>query len=124
VVVGTLAFLPMLLVTALELPPMAIAAAAVLGGMEQALYWTIWQTALHRRIPSDTLSRISSFDWLGAYAFQPLGYAIAGPLAVLLHDRGVLWLGSGVLTLAVIIMVVAVPEIRQSEAIVVPDGLR
>jgi len=50
---------------------MAISAVAALGGMEQALCWIIWQTALHRRIPSDTRSRISSSVWLGTYACQP-----------------------------------------------------
>jgi hypothetical protein len=41
----------------------------------------LWYTALHERIPRESLSRVSSFDWLGSLVFQQAGYIAAGPLA-------------------------------------------
>ena len=43
---------------------------------------TPWMTALQRNVPEHALSRISSFDWLGSVALNPIGYALIGPLAV------------------------------------------
>ncbi|MFD0392367.1 MFS transporter [Streptomyces nogalater] len=80
-VAGTFTFVPMIWLLAADAPAVAIALAGVLVGVEQSLYWTYWQTTLHRHVPSEVLSRVSSFDWLGAYAFEPIGYALAGPVA-------------------------------------------
>ena len=38
-------------------------------------------TTLQRNVPEHALSRISSFDWLGSVALNPIGYALIGPLA-------------------------------------------
>jgi hypothetical protein len=32
-------------------------------------------------VPEHLLSRLSSFDWLGSVALNPIGYALVGPLA-------------------------------------------
>ena len=34
-----------------------------------------------RRIPQESLSRVSSYDWFGSLLFNPLGLALAGPIA-------------------------------------------
>ena len=39
-------------------------------------------STLQRFVPEHALSRISSFDWLGSVALNPIGYALIGPLAV------------------------------------------
>jgi hypothetical protein len=41
----------------------------------------IWTTVIQRRLPEHALSRISSYDWLGSVALNPIGYALVGPLA-------------------------------------------
>ncbi|WP_018215953.1 hypothetical protein [Salinispora vitiensis] len=47
------------------------------------MYWTFWQTAVQENVPSSVLSRVSSYDWLATYAVGPVGYLVAGWLAVL-----------------------------------------
>ena len=37
------------------------------------------------------LSRVSSYDWFGSLAFQPLGFAIWGPVAELAGVSTTLW---------------------------------
>jgi len=54
--------------------------AAVLGGAGLALFDTWWSTALAERVPSDRLSRVSSYDWLVSAGLLPAGYVAVGPL--------------------------------------------
>src|SRR4029079_2990303 len=67
---------------AVSLPLPAIAAVALTTGMGFAIGDTLWTTALQRNVPEHALSRISSFDWLGSVALNPIGYALIGPIAV------------------------------------------
>jgi MFS family permease len=64
--------------------------ATVLAGVGLALFDVWWLTALAERIPPDALSRVTSFDWMTSFALLPLGYVIAGPLAMRLSDVQVL----------------------------------
>jgi MFS family permease len=41
----------------------------------------IWMTTFQQRIPEHLMSRLSSFDWFGSVVFNPIGYAVVGPLA-------------------------------------------
>jgi hypothetical protein len=52
-----------------------------LAGAGIAVFDILWMTALAERIPPQSLSRVSSYDWMISGALLPLGYAIAGPLA-------------------------------------------
>jgi MFS family permease len=56
--------------------------ASVLGGAGFALFDVWWLTALAERIPPESLSRVTSYDWMVSFALLPLGYAVMGPLAV------------------------------------------
>jgi MFS family permease len=60
-----------------------IAFGAFLFGITLDLWGTIWSTALQRKVPRDSLSRVSSFDAMGSLLFRPVGLAIAGPLSTL-----------------------------------------
>ena len=60
---------------------------AMLTGVGFALAVTVWFTALQIFIPSDSLSRVSSFDWLGSLALNPIGYAVVGPLSAAIGER-------------------------------------
>jgi MFS family permease len=62
-------------------PTAVIAVAAALGFAGSGFSNALWFTALQERIPRQALSRVSSYDWLGSIAFQPAGFALAGPLA-------------------------------------------
>ncbi|MFD7713935.1 MFS transporter [Streptomyces sp. NPDC059786] len=54
--------------------------AALLAGVCTDIFGVLWTTTLQREVPADSLSRISSYDWLGSMALAPLGLALAGPL--------------------------------------------
>jgi MFS family permease len=60
-----------------------IAFGAFLFGITLDLWGTLWSTALQRKVPRDSLSRVSSFDAMGSLLFRPVGLAIAGPLSTL-----------------------------------------
>jgi MFS family permease len=60
--------------------PAAIAAAGALGFAALSFSNALWLTTLHERIPRGSLSRVSAYDWLGSRLFQPIGYALAGPV--------------------------------------------
>lgn len=68
-------------------PLTALVACAAFTGMSFGVAGTIWFTALQRLIPRESLSRVSSFDWLGSLALNPLGYALVGPLSAAIGER-------------------------------------
>jgi len=61
-----------------------IAVGAFLFGITLDLWGTLWSTALQRKVPRDSLSRVSSFDAMGSLMFRPIGLAIAAPFSTLL----------------------------------------
>jgi predicted MFS family arabinose efflux permease len=61
-----------------------ISICAFFFGITLDLWGTLWYTALHRKVPRDALSRVSSFDALGALIFKPIGLAIAAPISLLI----------------------------------------
>jgi hypothetical protein len=64
-----------------------------------ALFGVWWETALAERVPPHTLSRVSSYDWMGSLALLPLGYLLAGPLGEAFGASLVLVVGSACATL-------------------------
>ena len=63
--------------------PMSMAViviAALVAGISLDLFSVLWDTALQKNIPNDSLSRVSAFDWLGSFALSPIALAVAGPL--------------------------------------------
>lgn len=61
-------------------PLWATVLAALLAGVCTDVFGVLWTTTLQREVPADSLSRISSYDWLGSMSLAPLGLALAGPL--------------------------------------------
>jgi hypothetical protein len=101
----------MLLGLAVPVPPIALAVLSFVNGIGFALGGTLWFTALQRNVPEHALSRISSYDWLGSIALNPIGYALIGPIAVAIGTSATLAL-AGVLNIAVVITIVLVPSVR------------
>jgi MFS family permease len=111
--------LGVLTVSLWSLPPLALAAgwplwpvvaAALVGGAGQAIFNVLWETTLQRSVPSEMLSRVSSYDWFGSFVFQPVGQAIAGPVSGALGSPLTLLLsGAGV---ALTVLAIAVPSVR------------
>jgi MFS family permease len=96
-------------------PVALVAACAFLGGIGLALGDTLWTTTLQRRVERDKLSRVSSFDWLGSLALNPLGYAVVAPLAAGIGARATLVAAGCVLALAAILPLLSA-QVRQLPA--------
>jgi hypothetical protein len=74
----------------------------------------IWFTTFQLQVPDHLISRLSSFDWFGSVALNPLGYALVGPLANTLGTAATLYLAAA-LNLVVSITVAASPAVRRLE---------
>ena len=99
---------------AVPLPLIGLAIVSFAVGIGFALGNTLWMTALQRNVPKHALSRISSFDWLGSVALNPVGYALIGPIAGVVGPSEALLI-AGVLNIAVCISVALVPAVRSIE---------
>jgi MFS family permease len=97
---------------ALELPAVYIAAVSLLSGAGLMISNTIWETTLQRHVPAESLSRVSSYDWFGSLAFQPIGFAIWGPVAELNGVSATLWVAFAV-QIATTTVLLLVPSIRR-----------
>ena len=102
-----------LLLAALAVPVslVAITVVSFALGVGFALGNTLWITALQRNVPDHALSRISSFDWLGSVALNPIGYALIGPIAAVIGTSETL-LVAAILNVAVCLSVLLVPSVR------------
>jgi hypothetical protein len=89
-----------------------IAAVCFLVGVGFALGNMLWITALQRNVPEHLLSRISSFDWLGSVALNPIGYALIGPIAAVLGTGETLLIAAALNSAVIIGSVVLVPSLR------------
>ena len=107
---------------ALRAPLPSIAAAAVLAGFAFSYGTVVWDTSLQRQIAPEKLSRVSAYNWMGAMAFLPAGYALAGPVAQGIGISTYLWIGAVwvVLSTAVVLCVRDVREFRGDEPLGAP----
>jgi hypothetical protein len=97
---------------ALRAPEGVIIGASALSGFAIAVFVTLWESTLQLEVPSEALSRVAAYDWLGSYALIPVGYVLAGVLATHLGDRGALTV-SALWALVSSAVVIALPSIRR-----------
>lgn len=95
---------------------------ALLSGAGMMLGMSVWESTLQRNISGESLSRVSSYDWFGSFAFYPLGLAIWGPLAAAIGVSVSLWIAFG-LFMAAIVALLALPDIRRLPADPLSAGL-
>ena len=88
-----------------------IAFGAFLFGITLDLWGTLWSTALQRRVPRDSLSRVSSFDAMGSMMFRPVGLAIAAPLSTLFGIENFLQILAAITVVAIIVPLLD-PQVR------------
>jgi predicted MFS family arabinose efflux permease len=100
---------------AAEAPVALIALGALFGGVAMMLGNAVWESTLQARVPAESLSRVSAYDWFGSLAFNPVGMAIWGPIAVLIGIDSALWLAAA-LVLASTLTLLSVPAIRHFKA--------
>jgi MFS family permease len=80
---------------------LVIAICAFFFGITLDLWGTLWYTALHRMVPRDALSRVSSFDAMGALVFKPIGLAIAAPISLLIGIDNLIYILIAISVLAI-----------------------
>lgn len=108
--VGMLSVLPVLLL-AVPAPLALIVIAALISGVGPMVFNTLWETTLQRHIPASARSRVSSYDWCGSVALQPIGYALVGPLATGVGVSVALYLCGG-LEIILVAALLTVHDIR------------
>ena len=94
----------------LGLPLWALTANAALVGAGLAVHLALWFTVFQQQVPEAARSRVSSYDALGSFVLIPLGSAVAGPVASVVGVSATL-IGSGVISVACILVVIAQPSV-------------
>ncbi|MEW2625409.1 MFS transporter [Streptomyces sp. NPDC048106] len=89
----------------------AMAAGAALAGAGMSFWGVMWATSVQTQVPAEALNRIHAYDVAGSLAMMPVGQAVAGPAAGVLGAGHVL-LVAAVTSLAVVVLLLAVPAIR------------
>jgi predicted MFS family arabinose efflux permease len=102
---------PAMALLALRAPAPAIAATQAIGGIGMGLFGAVWQTTLQQHVPEQALSRVSAWDWMGTFAFLPLGLILAGPVSDAIGISTTLWVSVGYLV-ASTLAVLLVPSVR------------
>lgn len=96
-------------------PLLALLVSAVLVGIAMDIFYVVWATTIQQNVPSESLSRVNSYDSFGSFVFGPIGIMIAGPLAVAIGIQNTLLIGAGLAVLAVV-GALLVPSVRNLEA--------
>lgn len=92
-------------------PLAAIIAVALIDGSSGPLFNVYWFTALQHDVPASEQSRVSSWDYLGSLALQPLGLAATGPIAAAIGVSTTLY-AAGILFALLTVAVLAIPAVR------------
>jgi hypothetical protein len=83
------------LVLAFHPTTLLLSIAATGAGFAFALGSVVWDTTLQRYIPPQKLARVASYGWMGAMVFLPAGYALAGPISMVIGLKPYLVLAAG-----------------------------
>jgi MFS family permease len=106
--------LPLIALASRSSLTMVVAAAAVAGiGLEQ--FEVGWSTVLQQQIPSDRLSKVSSYDLLGSFAFIPIGFALGGPISSEVGVDTTVW-GAAAIVIVATVAVLASHQVRTMPA--------
>jgi MFS family permease len=97
------------LVPPVPVPVLMAAVAAAFASI--AIGNALWDTMLQQHVPQETISRVSSLDWMVSLVFMPLGYTAAGPLADRIGVEETLLLAAALGTVASLSLLL-VPSIR------------
>ena len=83
-IVGSAFFGVQMVAYGLLAPLWVLVAAAAIAGVGLAIHLSLWFTVFQQEIAAEMQSRVSSFENLGSFVLNPIGTALAGPLAVTL----------------------------------------
>jgi hypothetical protein len=102
-------------------PALLIAGAFLLGFGAGELMNTWWFTLLQQHVPERARSRVSSYDWLVSFIFQPIGFLAVGPISQAVGFTATL-VGAASLLLVTWIAVTLLPSIRSVTWAAPPDS--
>lgn len=88
---------------------------AVLVGIALDIFYVVWATTIQQNVPSESLSRVNSYDSFGSFVFGPIGIFIAGPVALTIGPETTLIIGAFISLLAIVGSLM-VPGVRNLEA--------
>jgi MFS family permease len=105
---------------AAQAPIWAIVPFTLLAGAGPIGFNTLWWTTLQQHVPKDAISRVISFDFAGSFALQPLGYLLAGPVAVAVGVPAA-FLIFGAAGLVPLLSNFLIKDVRELEALPTPE---
>ena len=111
---------PAMILLAMRAPAPLTAALNAVGGAGMGLFGALWQTTLQQHVREDALSRVSAWDWMGSYAFLPLGLVLAGPVSAVIGISATLWISVAFIVLSTI-AVLLVPDVRNLRRLDAPE---
>jgi MFS family permease len=115
-----LLYAPAVALLALRAAAPVIAAAQAIGGIGMGFFGAVWQTTLQQHVREEALSRVSAWDWMGSFAFFPLGFILAGPVSHAIGISTTLWISVGYLIVSTL-AVLLVPSIRNLRRLDEPE---
>ena len=104
-----------LVLLALHAPAPLVAADSFVTGMCAVVFAILFDTALQQHVPEQALSRVTSYDWFGSLALEPVGMALVGPVALALGVEETLWLAAAAV-FATTLVPLAVPGVWRVRA--------
>jgi hypothetical protein len=73
--------IPLLVALAVGASPLVQLGTAVCYGVALTFPDSLWYTAMQQHLPPDSLSRVSSYDWMGSLVLRPVGFLCAAALS-------------------------------------------
>jgi hypothetical protein len=104
-----------------HLPIWGIGLLELLTGICVTGMFTLWETSLGEHIPSGSLSRVSSYDYLSSTGMIPLGNVLVGGMAALLGVYPTL-LAMTVVGIGAALVVISIPAVRHLPRGTLPEA--
>lgn len=98
-------------VLALSVPYAVMACGFFVSGISLPFFQILFTPLMQTKIPSDKISRVSSYDQVGSMCLMPLGFALVAPMTDLFSAHHVLWFSAFMVVVASI-TVLMVKDIR------------
>lgn len=96
-------------------PIIVLLLSAIAVGIAMDIFYVMWATTIQQNVPSESLSRVNSYDSFGSFVFGPLGIIVAGPLAIAIGVNETLIIGAAISAVAILASLL-VPGVRNMEA--------
>jgi MFS family permease len=91
-------------------PLWVLLVASIVAGVGVAYHVSLWYTVFQQEIPEELQSRVTSFENLGSFVLNPIGMALAAPVAVVIGTQATL-VGGGVVTTGCDIVLLTLPSV-------------